>query len=327
MGSESSSNSESSNSESSNSADGKKELEVIDEKIKDQNAMIQRVWIAKKSISVTDEHIYLNNKEEKKLSKLHKNLFKMENRPSINIKHWALLLELSNDYFINIQFGRNGFSLKEFEKTEIEGENIFYAINETWGERDAPISFCYLGKANIRYQILKSHLRELKEEEANRYEAKGKTFYHLLSKNCQEFCCDIEKYLFGKKIIWHSFDYYINEFYSNFFPKMDITKWKSKYEENLKNKNEEILQNNLNTFKNYNTLTKHGKTAILYYICKKTMYFKTVYVPVIDEIDKIIFSPGIRMYAAKYGQKIFSSDYKSKIKQLYSLNIDDYLIH
>ena len=246
MGSESSK----SDSESSNSADDKKELETLDEKIKDQNAIIQRVWIAKKSISVTDEHINLFGKEEKKLSKLHKNLFKMKSRANINVKHWAMILELSNDYFVNIQFGRNGISLKEFEKTDIEGENIFYSIIETWGEKDAPISFCYLGKANIEYQKLKIHLKELKEKESKRYEEKKRTFYNLIYKNCQEFCCCLEEYIFREKKFWHSFDYYINEFYNTFFPKMDITKWKLKYEKELKNKNEEIFQNNLDIVNN-----------------------------------------------------------------------------
>ena len=83
---------------------------------------------------------------------------------------------------------------------------------------------------------MKIHLRKLKEREAERYEEKKRTFYHLIFKNCQEFCCDIEKYIFGKIISWHSFDYYINEFYKNFFLKMDITKWKLKYEEDLKKK-------------------------------------------------------------------------------------------
>ena len=314
MGSESSK----SDSESSNSADDKKELETLDEKIKDQNAIIQRVWIAKKSISVTDEHINLFGKEEKKLSKLHKNLFKMKSRANINVKHWAMILELSNNYFVNIQFGRNGISLKEFEKTDIEGENIFYSIIETWGEKDAPISFCYLGKANIEYQKLKIHLKELKEKESKRYEEKKRTFYNLIYKNCQEFCCCLEEYIFGEKIFWHSFDYYINEFYNTFFPEMDITKWKLKYEEELKNKNEEIFQNNLDIVNNDNKINKLEKEELLYYLCKKTMHLGSVYVPIIDDI----FQKNENIV-----KNNFPDNYKNKIKQLYSLNIDDYLIH
>ena len=320
MGSESSK----SDSESSNSADDKKELETLDEKIKDQNAIIQRVWIAKKSISVTDEHINLNKpwgrvfaKEEKKLSKLHKNLFKMESKANINVKHWAMILELSNNYFVNIQFGKNGISLKEFEETDVEGENIFYSIIETWGEKDAPISFCYLGKANIEYQKLKIHLKKLKEKESKRYKEEKRTFYNLIYKNCQEFCCCLEEYIFREKKFWHSFDYYINEFYNTFFPKMDITEWKLKYEEELKNKNEEIFQNNLdiayNDIKNKNYVVAKG--ALVYYLCEKTMNLDSVYVPFIDVINDIFLKSEI----------LFIDNHKNKIKQLYSLNIDDYL--
>ena len=238
----------------------------------------------------------------------------MKSRANINFKHWAMILELSNDYFVNIQFGRNGISLKEFEKTDIEGENIFYSIIETWGEKDAPISFCYLGKANIEYQKLKIHLKKLKEKESKRYEEEKRTFYNLIYKNCQEFCCCLEEYIFGEKIFWHSFDYYINEFYNTFFPKMDITEWKLEYEKELKNKNEEIFQNNLDIVYNDIKIYKFDKKTLLYYLCKKTMNMESVYVPIIDIVIDNFF------------QKTENSDnYKNKIKQLYSLNIDDYL--
>ena len=71
-------------------------------------------------------------------------------------------MELSNGTFVNIQFGRNGFSLKEFEKTEIEGENIFLAIIETWGREDCPFSFCELRNAHYEYEKLKEILVKLK---------------------------------------------------------------------------------------------------------------------------------------------------------------------
>ena len=235
----------------------------------------------------------------------------MKSRANINFKHWAMILELSNDYFVNIQFGRNGISLKEFEKTDIEGENIFYSIIETWGEKDAPISFCYLGKANIEYQKLKIHLKKLKEKESKRYEEKKRTFYNLIYKNCQEFCCCLEEYIFREKKFWHSFDYYINEFYNTFFQKMDITKWKLKYEEELKNKNEEIFQNNLDIVNNDNEINKLDEEKLLYYLCTKTMNMESVYAPFIDVLK-----------SEKYHDR---DDYKNKIKQLYSLNIDDYL--
>ena len=63
MGSESSnSNSNSSKSDSdiySNSADNKKQLETMVCHPENENTMINRVWIAKKSISMLDEHVNL----------------------------------------------------------------------------------------------------------------------------------------------------------------------------------------------------------------------------------------------------------------------------
>ena len=46
------------------------------------------------------------------------------------------------------------FSLKEFDKTDIEGENLLNSIIETWGEEEHPFSFCYLGEANYEYENL-----------------------------------------------------------------------------------------------------------------------------------------------------------------------------
>ena len=59
MGSESSnSNSSKSDSDSSsNSADNKNKLETIDCQAENENTIIKRVWIAKKSITITDEHV------------------------------------------------------------------------------------------------------------------------------------------------------------------------------------------------------------------------------------------------------------------------------
>ena len=80
-------------------------------------------------------------------------------------KHWALILELSNSSYVNIQFGRNGFSLKEFNKTEIEGENLLNSILDTWGEKYDILSFCYLGEPNYEYEKLKIYLKEKKDKE------------------------------------------------------------------------------------------------------------------------------------------------------------------
>jgi hypothetical protein len=181
MGSESSksdSNSSKSDSDSSSNSGEKGELEKMNDRIENKNTIINRVWIVKKSIRLTDRNIGNNSLVIKKL--LIKNLFKSKDyiemiKPKINIfnikndwigyfKHWALILELSNGSYVNIQFGKNGFSLEEYNKTEIEGENLLNSILGTWGEEDAPFSFCYLGNANYKYEELKLFLQKKKLE-------------------------------------------------------------------------------------------------------------------------------------------------------------------
>ena len=140
MGSESSksdSNSSKSDSDSSSNSGEKGELEKMNDRIENKNTIINRVWIVKKSIRLTDRNIGNNSLVIKKL--LIKNFFKSNDyiemiKPKINIfniknywigyfKHWGIILELSNGSYVNIQFGKNGFSLEEYNKTEIEGEN------------------------------------------------------------------------------------------------------------------------------------------------------------------------------------------------------------
>ena len=72
----------------------------------------------------------------------------------MQFKHWAIILELSNTSFVNIQFGRNGFSLEEFIRIENNGENLYNAINATWGQKKFPVSFCYLGNAYYKFDDL-----------------------------------------------------------------------------------------------------------------------------------------------------------------------------
>ena len=48
------------------------------------------------------------------------NIFNIKNKSNSSCKHWAIILELSNDSCANIQFGKNGFSLKEYNKTNIK---------------------------------------------------------------------------------------------------------------------------------------------------------------------------------------------------------------
>ena len=76
----------------------------------------------------------------------------------------VIILELSNGSYVNIQFGRKGFSLKEYnkEETQLEGENLLNSILETWGKEDTPCSFCYLGNAKYEYEKLKAFLKKKK---------------------------------------------------------------------------------------------------------------------------------------------------------------------
>ena len=261
MGSESSkSNSNSSKSDSDSSSNSGKNkngnLEKMDCRKENDNTKIYRVWIVKKSINLNDRHInldyltrafnsgniliaYLLGKKAK-LIKSEENIFDIENENRWYFKHWAIILELSNDTYVNIQFGRDGFSLDEFNKTNIEGENILNSIIKTWGEKTHPCSFCYLGKADYEYERLKETLKKIKDEEKKRYNEKGNIYYNLTHKNCQHFACDIEKLLFGEIKGWHSFDCYLDDFFNKFFPNVDINILKSKHKEDIIKKNEEI---------------------------------------------------------------------------------------
>ena len=236
MGSESSksdSNSSKSDSDSSsNSGNNNGKIETIDGSKENENTIINRVWIVKKSITLTDGHVdfrliyFLNTlrifKKPIKLMKPKANVFKIKNECNSHFKHWAIILELSNGSFVNIQFGRNGFSLKEFNQTNIEGENILNAIKETWGEKHHPFSFCYLGNANYEYENLKSFLEKEKNKEAKKFEEEGKTYYNIFHYNCQHFACEIEKILFNKIKTCHYFDYYLFEFFQTFFAENNV---------------------------------------------------------------------------------------------------------
>ena len=271
MGSESSkskSNSSKSDSNSSSNSGKNDKLEIMDSLKENDNTMIYRVWIVKKSISLKDLHImcgagamivgmaitggiskaYSGKKDSLaalvpafsagifNLLNNEQNVFEIKNESKYYFKHWAIILELNNGSFVNIQFGCNGFSLKEFNKTDVEGESLLNSIIETWGEKSHPFSFCFLGYANYEYKKLKKELEKIKKEESESFKDKGTVYYNLLHRNCQHFACDIEKILFGKIKIWHSFNYYLNEFYKNFFPNVDTNKLQTKYKDNLNKK-------------------------------------------------------------------------------------------
>ena len=243
---------------SSNSAKENGRLEMMDNFDENENIMVKGVWIVKRSIRLHDEHVVvfdpfcfmLNHipfdySPDISLVSPKHNVFTIENKYNNNFKHWAVILELSNKSYVNIQFGSNGFSLKKFNKTNIEGESVLNAIINTWGEDGLPFSFCYLGEANYNYKNLYNILKEKKNQEETKFKEKGKIYYSVLSNNCQHFACDIEKILFGKIKGWHSFNYYLNEFFEHFFPNINIDKLKKKYENDLKKINEELFKSNV----------------------------------------------------------------------------------
>ena len=127
---------------SSNSAEVKDKLEEMNCGKENANTIINRVWIIKKSISLFDRQIFVSS-----ISPIIKNgktnPFIPSNRVTPNFKHWAIILELSNGSYVNIQFGRNGFSLEEFNKTNIEGENLMHSIIETWGQEGILFLFVF----------------------------------------------------------------------------------------------------------------------------------------------------------------------------------------
>ncbi len=291
MGGESSkSNSNSSKSDSdssSNSAHKNGKLEEISFLKENENTKIKRVWIVKKHISLTDARVdvlefidrlensfsnkigLLFNKipstyaeiDNLKLFEPKQNIFKIKSEYITGFKHWAVILELSNGSYVNIQFGRDGFSLKESNKTDVEGESILNSITETWGEETLPYSFCYLGNANYKYNNLKNILIKRKDDEAKKFKEESKTYYNAIHNNCQHFVCEIEKILFGSINVWHSFKYYLKEFFEAFFPNININKLKNIHEKNIAEKNKILFKKNIDILKEkYDILSECEKT-------------------------------------------------------------------
>ena len=121
------SNSSSSESESSSNSGKNDKLESLVFSKENENAIINSVWILKKSISLKggiNPLMYLTFIGPP---------FGISN---MQFKHWAIILELSNTSFVNIQFGRKGFSLEEFNRIKNNGENLYNAINATWVKKN-----------------------------------------------------------------------------------------------------------------------------------------------------------------------------------------------
>ena len=277
MGSNSSrikSNSNVSNSEKQSLNSAKIGLENMKYTSENSHETITRVWIAKKACELKNiqslalyeiseykpsedikDILENNNISIPEIQPLKPNLLNIDNGIKVSPKHWAIILELSNNTYVNIQFGRTGFSLKEFSNGE-RCLNVYLAISETWGERNYPLSFCYLGKNNFSYGGLLKYLIREKEKESNDVNKKGRIWYNLVSSNCQHFACKIEKLIFHKKKIFHFFPYYLEDFYEKFF---NINKIEmNKFESALKNKidiiNREIYENNIKNIGEYATV-------------------------------------------------------------------------
>ena len=166
-----------------------------------ENTIINRVWIIKRSISKNHGHIdklYLNFLPSPErvfknfyLPEPRHNVFNIKNEFKSNLKHWALILELSNGSYVNIQFGETGLSLKEFNKTNIPGESVLNAILETWGKDGHPFSFCFLGNANYKYQSLKNYLQFKKYQEIITLKVKRNYYYSFAFNNCHDCAYDI----------------------------------------------------------------------------------------------------------------------------------------
>ena len=111
------------------------------------------------------------------------------------------------------------------------------------GGKKSPYTFCYLGVANYEYDNLKIVLSRVKNKE------KGGIYYNVGYSNCQHFACDVEKILFNRIMKWHSFEYYLDEFFRIFFQDININTLKKEYEEKIKKENIERFKANVKNMK------------------------------------------------------------------------------
>ena len=239
------------------------DLEKMNFQTENENTIIYRVWVIKRSVSENQGHIKSQDLNilpsyEKVFNSFgllepKHNVFNINEEIKSNFKHWALILELSNGSYVNIQYGATGLSLKEFNKTNVPGENVLNAILDTWGQEGHPFSFCYLRYANYRYECLKNYLRPLKAQEIQNHNENGKNYYHVAFYNCQNFVKNIELILFEYNVPWHHFKYYLKKFFTKFFPNVNINILKKIHEENL------IKENKKNLNKNMDKIDDRGK--------------------------------------------------------------------
>ena len=108
-------------------------------------------------------------------------------------------------------------------------------------------------------------MKEIKKKEKENFIEKGKTYYNIASKNCQHFACGIEKTLFDRIKSWHSFNYYIDDFFKTFFPNKNINKLKLKMDEVIRKENENLYKKNLEIIEDYGKKIKNKLSMIEYF--------------------------------------------------------------
>ena len=152
------------------------------------------------------------------------------------------------------------------------------------GSGKHPYSFCYLGKANYNYNNLKNKLIKRKDIETKKFKEEGKTYYNALHNNCQHFACDIEKILFNSIKVWHSFGYYLEDFFKTFFPNININKIKEIHEKKIKEKNKELFKKNVDELKaryailfGYEEAKKFGYKDMREYLDESKKYLEELY--------------------------------------------------
>ena len=82
---------------------------------------------------------------------------------------------------------------------------------------------------------------------------KGKIYYNLDFRICQLFACENEALIFGEIKFWHSFPYYLEDFFEKFFriDKLILNKFEFAIKNRIDNINRKIYENNLKSIETY----------------------------------------------------------------------------
>ena len=105
-----------------------------------------------------------------------------------------------------------------------------------------------------------------------------------LHNNCQHFACDIEKILFNSIKVWHSFGYYLEDFFKTFFPNININKIKEIHEKKINENNKELFKKNVDELKaryailsGYEEAKKFGYKDMRKHLDKSKKYLEKLY--------------------------------------------------